>query len=191
MSFLWALLPNQMMQWIIRTTSLPQHFLMLLEHTGMPQCCCLLYFIVIWGLFGFEVFRGSTSGLCHSTLGICLGGQKGRLFTHWLQPKWWLNILNIYYYTRTDPSAARFFFCFYPLSPISYFFIYLFDIFWIEDPRTDVFCMHFWQFMKAPAGAGPRFCILKNVPVWKIQRGWRHTYTTCCLFELSLRQGRA
>lgn len=138
MSFLWALLPNQMMQWIIRTTSLPQHF----HHvTGTYWNATVLLSIVfychlrfVW-LWGFSRFHEWT---CHSTLGICLGGQKGRLFTHWLQPKWWLNILNIYYYTRTDPSAGTFFFCFYPLSPISYFFIYLFDIFWIEDPRTDV-----------------------------------------------------
>lgn len=138
MSFLWALLPNQMMQWIIRTTSLPQHF----HHvTGTYWNATVLLSIVfychlrfVW-LWGFSRFHEWT---CHSTLGICLGGQKGRLFTHWLQPKWWLNILNIYYYTRTDPSAGTFFFLF--LSPFSDFILFYISFWYFLDRGSKNWC---------------------------------------------------
>ena len=43
----------------------------------MPQWCYLLYPIVIWGLFGFEVFHDSASGLVIQLLAFALEDKKG------------------------------------------------------------------------------------------------------------------
>lgn len=176
MSFLWALLPNQMMQWIITTTSLsaalPSCYWNILECHSVVVYCISLSSEVCLPLRFFTVPRVD---LWNKLLEFAPWRTKNDRFSQidCSLYKWLLNILycNIITLEPILPQARFFFWFSFPFLRF-HTFLYIFLIFfWIEDSRTDVFCMHFWQFVKSTCRRWTSFLYPKTSQYEKIHRG--------------------
>ena len=143
MSFLWALLPNQMMQWIITTTSLsaalPSCYWNILECHSVVVYCILLSSEVCLPLRFFTVPRVD---LWNKLLEFAPWRTKNDRFSQidCSLYKWLLNILYCNIITL-EPILlqARFFFCF--LSPFSDFILFYISFWYFLDRGFKNWCI--------------------------------------------------